>query len=210
MLSPRYHTAPPSGQSGVTLVITLIVLVAMTLATIALMRSVDTSNIIAGNLAFQQAAAHAADAGSEDAIINLLPTVVATQKLACTTTCPPGYISWRNPGIEPPNPGMNWEKWWNAIAVGTILNPSVTTPVTLPQDSAGNTVSYVVESVCDATGQTGECAKSPPSMSAGCSGSNLGTSGQQCIATIRRYFRVTTRVQGPRNSVSYIQTMLAM
>ena len=42
-------------QQGVILFIALIVLVAMSLAGIALMRSVDTNVLIAGNLAFRQA-----------------------------------------------------------------------------------------------------------------------------------------------------------
>jgi Tfp pilus assembly protein PilX len=54
-------------QSGVVLIIALIVLVAMTLAALALVRSVDTNNLIAGNMAFQQAAKHSADAGVEAA-----------------------------------------------------------------------------------------------------------------------------------------------
>ena len=44
----------PGGQSGVVLFIALIVLVAMSLAGVALVRSVDTNLLIAGNLAFKQ------------------------------------------------------------------------------------------------------------------------------------------------------------
>jgi len=194
------HFASRSNQKGVTLLITLIVLVAMTMAAISLMRSVDTTNIIAGNLAFQQAAAHAADAGHEEAALVLLPSIVADHKLGCTTDCPQGYIAWRDPQQEPPL--VSWEAYWNSVEGSK---------VTLATDAfSGNTVSYVVESMCDGVGQTGECMKAPPSMSGNCSGSDLGAGNQQCIAITRRYFRVTSRVQGPRNTVSYVQTMLAM
>ena len=54
-------------QDGVVLFIALIVLVAMTLAGIAVMRSVDTNVLIAGNLAFRNAATSAGDAGIEAA-----------------------------------------------------------------------------------------------------------------------------------------------
>jgi len=43
------------------LIIALIVLVAMTLAGIATMRSVDTATVLAGNIAFRQSALNAAD-----------------------------------------------------------------------------------------------------------------------------------------------------
>src|SRR4051794_33864237 len=49
-------------QQGVVLLIALIVLVAMTLAGIGLVRSVDTGNMVAGNLAFKQGATLAGDA----------------------------------------------------------------------------------------------------------------------------------------------------
>src|SRR5262249_39720144 len=55
-------------ERGVVLMVALIVLVAMTLAGIALMRSVDTTTLIAGNLAFQQSATNGGDIGTETAI----------------------------------------------------------------------------------------------------------------------------------------------
>ena len=66
MLAHQIHSV--RHQQGVVLVIALIILVAMTLAGIALVRSVDTTNIIAGNIAFQQAAVHSGEAGAEAAI----------------------------------------------------------------------------------------------------------------------------------------------
>jgi Tfp pilus assembly protein PilX len=48
------HASLPSRIRGAVLFIALIVLVAMTLAGIAIMRSVDTATLIAGNLAFKQ------------------------------------------------------------------------------------------------------------------------------------------------------------
>lgn len=197
--SPQPCGIRPRQQTGATLIITLVILVAMTLATIALMRSVDTTNLIAGNLAFRQAAAHAADAGAEDAANSLLPGVVAAHQLACVGTCPQGYISWRNPQQEPPLVG--WDDYWSNVQASAVV---------LPTDAFGNTVSYVVESMCDAAGQVEPCLKTPPSMSGNCSGSDLGAGSQQCIALTRQYYRVTSRVQGVRNTVSFVQVMLAL
>src|SRR4051794_23448571 len=68
----RHHTrsrhAVRQSQQGVVLLVALIVLVAITMAGIALIRSVDTTTLLAGNLAFQQAAVHASDTGVEKAI----------------------------------------------------------------------------------------------------------------------------------------------
>ena len=54
-------------QRGVVLFIALIVLVAMALAGIALVRSVDTGILVAGNIAFKQGATNAGDQGLEAA-----------------------------------------------------------------------------------------------------------------------------------------------
>jgi Tfp pilus assembly protein PilX len=54
----------PRRQRGAILFIALIVLVAMSLAGIALMRSVDTNVLIAGNLAFRQSASRPRTPGS--------------------------------------------------------------------------------------------------------------------------------------------------
>ncbi|HLB44195.1 MAG TPA: hypothetical protein VJK49_02320, partial [Candidatus Limnocylindrales bacterium] len=54
-------------QRGVVLFIALIVLVAMSLAGVALIRSVDTGSVIAGNIAFRQTAMHVGDNGIEAA-----------------------------------------------------------------------------------------------------------------------------------------------
>lgn len=207
-LSALSRSAPRSNQSGVTLVITLIVLVAMTLATITLMRSVDTTNIIAGNLAFQQASTHAADSGTEDAVrtsptLGLLPTLLTNLQLNCIPpSCPAGYMSWRDPSKEPPATGVTWESWWAYITTKI-------TPIKLGTDALGNTVSYVIESECDSAGQTGLCLKAI-SKAGDCSGNAMSNAAQVCIAPIRLYYRVTSRVQGPRNTVSYVQTILAM
>lgn len=194
-----FQIASRSKQAGVTLLITLIVLVAMTMAAISLMRSIDTTNIIAGNLAFQQAATHAADAGTEAAVNTLLPSLAANNQLSCSANCPLGYASFRQPLQEPPF--VTWESYWAGVQARSI---------TLATDALGNTVSYMVESLCDGNGQTGTCVSSPPSVAVSCSGSDLGAGSQQCIASARKYYRITSRVQGPRNAVSYIQAIVAM
>ena len=65
-------------QRGVSLVIALIALIAMTLAGLALIRAVDTTNLISGNLAFRQATLHTTDVGVETAFATLDTVIVPT------------------------------------------------------------------------------------------------------------------------------------
>jgi len=67
----RYAPICDSHQRGVVLFIALIVMVAMSLAAIALMRSVDTTSAVIGNLAFRQASILPANYGIEDAAAGL-------------------------------------------------------------------------------------------------------------------------------------------
>jgi type IV pilus assembly protein PilX len=70
MLKNRPQTL--SAQRGVIMIIALIVLVAMTLGGIAMVRSVYTTNLIAGNLAFRESAVSSGDTGVEAAVAFLL------------------------------------------------------------------------------------------------------------------------------------------
>ena len=61
------QAAPPARQRGVVLFIALIVMVALSLAAIALIRSVDTTTTVIGNLAFRQASILPANMAVEEA-----------------------------------------------------------------------------------------------------------------------------------------------
>ena len=65
---PQSRFAPRARQAGVVLMIALIVLVALAIGGIALVRSVGTTSVISGNLAFQQAATREGEVGTETAI----------------------------------------------------------------------------------------------------------------------------------------------
>ena len=62
------RNAAKNKQHGVVLFFALIALVAMSLAAVALIRSVDTNSLIAGNLSFKQSSILSADRGVETAI----------------------------------------------------------------------------------------------------------------------------------------------
>src|SRR6266568_3818485 len=64
---------PRASQRGVVLFIALIVMVAMSLAAIALIRSIDTTNAVIGNLAFRLASILPANGSIEQAAAALFP-----------------------------------------------------------------------------------------------------------------------------------------
>ncbi len=201
-----------TGQRGVVLFIALIVLVAMTLAAIALMRSVDTTNIIAGNLAFQQAATHSGDTAVESAIGWLED---------CNNSrngCNPlvlngddnthGYIAAGNSATRNPSGSQNWDAFWTAN-VGNGNSHLVGT------DTALNTTRYIIDRLCNgvgapaSSGGSANCASSPLIIQATGNAQVAGQIPLQAASLV--FYRITVRTAGQvRNTVSYIQVMVAL
>lgn len=191
-------------QRGVILFIALIVLVAMSLAGIALMRSVDTNVLIAGNLAFRQATSNMADVGIEAAR---------------------GWLTANTDFLNSDQPG-GFTGYWANLQTG-ITNFLATTPSS-PADFDWSTaqtvaspdpayeIAYVIHRMCNTAGPPNDSATgcmriAVGSGAGGSTGSsqgqvNYGTQGLPGISVT--YFRVTVRVAGPRNTYSYVQAML--
>jgi Tfp pilus assembly protein PilX len=175
-------------QHGVVLFISLIVLVAMTLAGVAMMRSVDTNVLIAGNLAFRNAARSSADAGIEAARVWLS---AQTAGALINDNVPGYYANWQdsfNPGA------FNWGA--QAALVGT--------------DSNGNEIRYIVHRMCAESAKTvdgTDCFKVTSASSGSTKGG--GSYGQTPLSgAAMPYYRITARVEGPRNTVSYVQAFV--
>jgi len=196
-----YSAARARKQRGVTLFIALIVLVAMTLAGIGMMRSVDTGTIVAGNIGFRQSSVNAADQGVQTGY-GWLSNPVNVPNLA-NDDLVNGYYS-SVPVNEAPGWFYNPASWANAV----LLNGGVA-------DVSGNIVSYVIHRLCDvpncAVGAT--CAGtqnlcgSTPTNSTG-SGGDLTGSPTVWKAPPTIHYRVTSRSEGPRKSIAFVQTLM--
>jgi hypothetical protein len=182
-------------QRGAVLFIALIVLVAMSLAGIALIRSVDTANLIAGNLAFKQNAAHGGDWGAEQA-----RTWLQDQAATDLYNDVPGrYAAAMQTGLDftatdPSSPDFDWDaNSWN-----------------LGADPAGNQVRYVIHRMCELAGNPGSvnCVRTTSGGTAGGTQGGATYGGAALPSTSQIYYRITTRVTGPRNTVSYVQVMV--
>lgn len=204
------HAKPSDKQAGVVLIIALVVLVAMTLAAVALVRSVDTNTVIAGNLAFQQAAKHSSDAGVEAAIAWLddCGRTHATCASSVLENDNPtnGYSATGSKAEQNPAAGQSWDAYWaqTLAARAVTLNGGT-------RDGAGNLVSYVIDRMCNGTGTVtsgASCVASPVVMEAT---GNLEEGNEvQLNAASVVYYRITVRVAGPRNTVSYVQAVVSM
>ena len=188
----------PARQEGVILVIALIMLVSMSLAGVALVRSVYATNIIAGNLAFQQSATNSADGGIETAI-SWLETNAGSALFLSNTAM--GYNAIR----EDPSTGQSWSAFWTVQQTANKVRTITAT------DPSGNSISYMIQRMCAGTGD--------PTSGIGCSIAPtvaVSTSNSKGVLVVgltsitQIYYRVTVRVSGPRSTTSYVQVMVAI
>ncbi|HSH08322.1 MAG TPA: hypothetical protein VLA41_11720 [Burkholderiales bacterium] len=199
----RTATTLRRAQRGAVLFISLIVLVAMSLAGLAMMRGVDTGALIANNLAFKQGATAAGDAGIEAARSWLMANTGAT-------------LYNDQPGVT--NGAGYWATWQQGLDfTGTDADTTnnfdwSTRSVALAADAAGNQVSYVIHRMCDATGNPASinCIRVTDSTGSTAGGSKGAAAfGTYAITSpSQAFFRITVRVIGPRNTTSYLQAVV--
>ena len=189
---------PARAQRGVVLFIALIILVAMSLAGIALMRGVDTGTVIAGNLAFRQSTTFVGDIGVEAARAWLRTAA----NLNATSTADSYCASW--------NEGFNLLANFDGSCAGTSKDVTAA-PYTPP---SGYTVKYVIHRLCTQAlppdDPNNSCVKSFGTATA----TTGGTKGAAAYGTyalsspVAAVYRVTVQVTGPRNARSYVQSVV--
>ena len=190
-------------QQGVVLFVSLIILVAMTLAGIAVMRSVDTNVLIAGNLAFRQANTMYADTGVEAARAWLTANVASLNNNQPTGG--PHYWANYQLGTDFIGATSSATDDYNWAQAATVAAPDPSFEIV-----------YVIHRLCGGTGAPSDASAKCMQASAGggAGSSGLGTKGivsyggQALPGTSTIFYRVTVRVRGPRNTLSYVQAIL--
>lgn len=196
---------PHARQRGVVLIVALIVMVATVLAAIALVSTVDVATLISGNLAFRQAAVQASDRGVE----------VARRWLM---TQPNTSLENRFPQAAP----FYYPTWNGGVPAGQVFDPVTFTwsdaQTTAMAPETGNTVRYVVHRMCEDIGPPNEKCFTARATSAGGDSNRirepqdptcyLPNGENLCASSGSPYYRITVRVEGPRNTLSYVQAVI--
>ena len=204
-LRPSHLGARRHAQRGIVLFVALLVMVGLAIAGVALMRSTDTATVVTGNLVLKQAASSAVDRGIERAINALweaAPALDRTQHAptqnfyACIRGSAGGCIAANSVVPKIPDLLMNASGCSGpGLASGLIAN-----------DDAGNRSCYVIERMCL---NPGAAVAANCNLATGAFGADPGT--EHYIGLIRpgdAFYRVTVRVEGPRNTVTYAQAVL--
>ena len=189
----------PARERGYMVPVVLIALVVMLVSGVALVRSMDTNQMIAGNLAFRNATVHSSDRGVQSAVAWL--SANAGTALLNSNAPSSGYYA---VAIEP-----NWDdqSYWSQCSSCTV-SPS-------GGDAAGNTVSWVVHRMCTAQLAPDDpdnvCSRLSSSSSPGASGNSYRNDAENFSGgSSQHYYRITVRVLGPRNTSSLMQSFVAL
>lgn len=166
----------------------------MTFAGLALVRSVDTGNLVAGNLAFRQASLHASDAGVEAAMTALDTIVVTSLNSNYPAACAVGACSYYAIKQAESPSGVPTVINWNLVP-RTVVDGSYAVQFVVDRMCAGPLPVADIIQKCMHTEGGGVGSKKAGAVSF--------TSAQQV------YFRATVRVTGPRNTTSLVQAVFA-
>lgn len=200
---------------GAGLIVALVVLIVMALGALALLRSVTTGLLIAGNFAFREAAVLAAESGSEAAIEWLSERATGAELLADQADA--GYYASLPTGMNLTGQAdaettalIDWDDDQYLHRTGvTCLSAAPARAV----DAAGHHVRYVIHRLCRSSG-------SPDAANNSCLlfRSTAGASsnrGQLSYGASKRfqssdtvYYRITVHVRGPRHTTAFVQTLV--
>lgn len=219
---PALRRAPRRPARGVSLLFSMMTLVALSLAAVALIRSVDTGSAVLGNLSFKQDTLLAADDASRQAIDWLRARAVGNTLYADATA--DGYraslITNLDPtgvrGTDATRTVIDWDgnncrsvsgNWATCVAPsGQALQIST--------GSATVSARWLIQRVCNSAGDpstaTVSCAKplsSTLAADADKGDKNYANPGMQQVV-LAQYFRIIVRATGGRNTSSITETLV--
>ena len=182
---------PARRERGVVLFVALIVLIIMTLAGLALLRQMGVGTSIAGNVAFKENATSVADRGTEAARAWL----IANSAITANDSVADGYLSSWAGGVDPTTFDWNGQSRLLIDDVG----------------QTGNKMWLIIQRLCATAGMSATDPAQRCSEVLVPSGGSKGGGGYPSVLpgeTPAPFYRVTTRVEGPRNTISYTQVLL--
>ncbi len=204
ILRPLYFERPRK-QKGVVLMIALIALIVLSLAGIAMMRSVDTGNVIAGNMSIRQAALMASDSGVEAGFARINATILGADRENNFPAGAPYYYATMQAADASGRPLV-------LTAAPTCIGAAQTASSFDVLDANNNPTGFcniiVIERMCMQTGPATLTTCIMPAAGGNAQGGG-GQHGPKIPPAPTPFYRVTVRIDGPLNTKVYTQGFLS-
>ncbi|HEY4137134.1 MAG TPA: hypothetical protein VGN65_01670 [Casimicrobiaceae bacterium] len=192
MMKGRQRRSGRQHQRGVIVLIALIAMLALAYAGTALMRSVDATTAVTGNIGLSQGAVLAADAAVEHAVAALFERHLISDPAADDET--QSYYASRQPQEDARGIPFRLQQVANYADDARMVDAG-----------AGNVVRYLIERMCTGAGPaTRETCLLTPAIDA----SSPGTITTPEPTPVPLY-RQTIRVDGPAGAIVFVQAWLA-
>lgn len=225
-LMPSVKTLSGDLQRGLVLFFALLALAVMSIAAVALIRSVDTNALLSGNMVFRQSAGTASNVAMEGIAENIARKVALADSIKHSPQV--GYFANCSRFDTQPDAlvcdgstltTMEWNDSNSSLA------PSQTDgndEIRNGKDRQGNEIRYVVERMCNyseaeinagtAKSQASRCMMaSSPNNGENCSHnvSNLELFKRCISSSDSPLYRVTIRIAGPKNTLTFMQSFIS-
>jgi Tfp pilus assembly protein PilX len=194
-------------QSGIVMIFALMAIVLLALSAVALMRSVDTGNITAGNMAFKQRTVLAAEYGVNAAMSKFDSTSTPAGLLSGASSANSDSVDncYRSTGFNGKSAdatdGSDLRGIPNIVLKASDFDTKY--PSCKVTTTTGESIRYVIDRRCSVTGAPTEVNCNVASISTTAQTDADKHTGSEVVPL----FRVTARVDGARSTVSYIQVV---
>ncbi len=213
------RSAAHGTQRGISLLFALMALVVISLAAVALVRSVDTSSLVIGNLGFKQDATAAASQAAEQAVAYINAADAATLQQDVVAS---GYYAASRDSLDVTGLGstsatrdaVDWNqdgcKLYASGTYRTCVKP-VATEISL--NNGANKARYIITRLCSAVGDPSTVDCATPLGSALTGGGNKGATDYGHLKSTTQvvnaqYYRIVVRSTSARGTVSFTETMV--
>lgn len=181
-------------QSGVAMIVVMVALLVMLTTVISLFRNSGGALSIVGNMGLKQNTTSVGDIGVEFAR-NWLTDPLRTKTDLAAANAAAGYFETTTVAFDPLT--YNWTTAGNSV-------------VATADDGTGNAVRVVTHRLCSLTGMIDavgqQCVFAPPTNGGG--SRQLGGVATGLGITKTPVYRITVRVMGPRDTLSYSQVLV--
>jgi type IV pilus assembly protein PilX len=211
---PSFNHSSMNRQRGIVMIVALVVLIALTIASIGLLRSVDTASTITGNLGVKKDLYRVSNLGVQSALQNLAlirvsnelpPASDATRSYYATAALPTDVRGIPQILVNAPVPLIpGGATGW----AGEFSLPVVADTGGGVTAAGGYLFRYVAERLCPFEGVSDPAINVCREATGAASFVPAGSFTQTLTQGGSVYIRLTLRIDGPKNSTSYFQAML--
>lgn len=209
-----------TGQRGASLLFAMITVVALSLAAVAMIRSVDTGTTILGNLSFKQDTLLATDEATRLAIQWLDERQQTDPEALNVTQADLGYRAHLVPGLDPTSTSLSPQRVaidWNNDSCRSQRGPTPVDCLKAHELKLANqiTARYLIVRLCSEEGSStagnNQCPR-PLNSTRQFTKEQGEINSQNAVrigsSSTAEYFRIVVRAQGARNTVSTTETLV--